>query len=44
MNKRDDADPNYRSRWVGMEFKVNDGRDDLFAATPPIEALKALIA
>ena len=44
VNKGDDNDPNYRSRWVGMEFKVNDGREDLFAATPPIEAIKALIS
>ena len=44
INKGDDIDPNCRSRWVGMEFKVNDGRDDLFAATPPVEAIKALIS
>ena len=43
VNKGDDYHPNYRLRWVGMEFRVNDGRDDLFAATPPIEAVKALI-
>ena len=44
INKGDDTEPNYRSRWVGMEFKVNDGREDLFAATPPIEAIKALLS
>ena len=36
---------NYRSRWVGREFKGNDtDRDDLFAATPPLEAKKALFS
>ena len=45
INKGDDDDPDYRSRWVGREFKGKDNdRDDLFAATPPLEAKKALIA
>ena len=45
INKGDDSDPDYRSRWVGREFKGKDNdRDDLFAATPPLEAKKALIA
>ena len=44
-NKSDDVEPDYRSRWVGREFKGKDNdRDDLFAATPPLEAKKALIA
>ena len=44
-NKSDTNDPDYRSRWVGREFKGNDGnRDDLFAATPPLEAKKSPIA
>ena len=45
INKGDDNDPDYRSRWVGREFKGNDrNRDDLFAATPPLEAKRSLIA
>ncbi len=41
VNKGDDAAPNYRARLVGRELKL-DNRLDLFAATPPLEALKAL--
>lgn len=38
-NKRDETNPNYRSRFVGKEFNV--GKDTaLFAATPPLEALR----
>ena len=45
INKGDDEHPDCRSRWVGREFKGKDNdRDDLFAATPPLEAKKALIA
>ena len=42
-NKGDAANPVYRSRLVGREF--NTHRDDaMFAATPPIEALRAIIS
>ena len=42
-NKGDSAVPDYRARFVGMEF--NTGVDPtLFAATPPLEALKILMA
>ena len=45
INKGDDSDPDYRSRWVGREFKGNDrNRDDLFAATPPLEYLRFLVS
>ena len=44
INKGDDHNPNYRSRYVGREFRGKDNRDDLFAATPPIEAIKMLIS
>ena len=45
LNKGDDENPDYRSRWVARQFKGNDkDRDDLFAATPPLEANKMLIA
>jgi hypothetical protein len=41
-NKGDSACPDYRSRFVGKEFNV--GVDpELFAATPPLEALKLLL-
>ena len=43
INKGDSEQPKYRSRFVGKEF--NDGpQDGLFAATPPLEALKLLIS
>ena len=42
-NKGDDERPNYRSRLVGREIK-RDKRLNLFAATPPLETLKFLIA
>ena len=43
VNKGDDQEPDYRSRWVAQEIK-HDKRDDLFAATPPLEAKKLLLA
>ena len=43
INKGDDKNPNYRSRMVGKEF--NDSVvDGLFAATPPLEALRLLLS
>ena len=42
-NKGDSAHPDYRARFVGKEF--NTGSDPtLFAATPPLEALKLLLS
>jgi hypothetical protein len=43
INKGDDRNPKYRSRLVAMEFNC-DKREDLFAATPPVEAKKLLMA
>ena len=43
QNKGDAAAPNYQSRLVGCEFAV-EKRDDLFAATPPLESLRAILA
>ena len=41
-NKGDDIHPNMRSRLVAKDFKFADkNRLDLFAATPPLELLKA---
>ena len=42
-NKGTDAAPNYRARLVAREIK-RDNRLDLFSATPPLEAMKALIS
>ena len=45
INKGDDKDPECRSRIVAQEIKANDVyRDDLFAATPPLEAKKLLFS
>ena len=43
VNKGDDANPEYSSRLVAQEIK-RDNREDLFAATPPLEAKKMLMA
>ena len=43
QNKDDDAAPNYRSSLAGCKFAV-EKRDDLFAATPPLESLRAILA
>ena len=43
IHKGDTKNPIYRSRFVGKEF--NDGElDGLFAATPPLEALRTLVS
>ena len=42
-NKGDVTAPNYRARLVGREVAY-DKRDDLYAATPPLESLKAVLA
>ena len=38
-----DKGTRYRSRWVAKQFKRSDS-EEWFAATPPIEALRALIS
>lgn len=42
-NKGNGENPNYRSRLVAMEFKV-DNRPDLYSATPPLECFKMVCA
>merc|ERR1712110_976742 len=43
VNKQDSANPLYRSRLVGKEFNTyNDV--SLYAATPPIEALRLILS
>ena len=43
INKGDVQSPNYRSRIVAREINTYK-RNDLFAATPPLEALKMIIS
>jgi len=43
VNKGDEVHPEYRSRLVAKEIKTHK-RDDLFAATPPVEAKKMLFS
>ena len=43
INKGDAANPNYRSRLVARELNTHK-RDDLFAGTPPLEALKSILS
>ena len=43
INKGDTVNPEYRSRLVAKEIKINK-REDLFAATPPLETKKLLFA
>ena len=43
VNKGDENNPEYWSRLVGQEVK-QDKREDLFAATPPLEATKLLFS
>ncbi len=43
VNKGDEANKNYRARLVGREIKRNK-RDDLFAATPPLESLRMILS
>ena len=43
VNKQDEANPLYRSRLVGKEFNTYNDLS-LYAATPPIEALRLMFA
>ena len=42
-NKGDIDEPNYRARLVGREIATHK-RDDLFAATPPLESLRYIVS
>lgn len=42
VNKGSKEQPDVRARLCGRDFKVKGGRDDLFAAMPPLEAKKML--
>ena len=43
INKGDEEQPEYRSRLAAKAI-ISDKREDLLAATPPLEALKLLIS
>ena len=43
INKGDEAEPNYRSRLVAKEIRRGPN-EDMFAATPPLEAKKCLFS
>ena len=43
QNKGDENDPNYRARLVAREINRMK-RDDLFAATPPLESLRMIVS
>ncbi len=43
INKGDTINENYRSRFVGKEFKMSSC-PELFAATPPLEVLRAIMS
>ena len=43
VNKGDSANKDYRSRLVGKEFRQG-GDDSIYASTPPLEALRAIIS
>ena len=43
INKGDEKNKDYRSRLAAQDFK-RDNREDLFAATPPLEAKKWLFS
>ena len=42
INKGDDNKPNYRSRWVAQQIRQDNGQWELFAGTPPLEAIRYL--
>jgi hypothetical protein len=44
INKGDDVNPELRSRLVAQEIKRKGSGDTIFAATPPLEAKKALFS
>ena len=44
VNKGDWDHPYYRSRWVARDFKGNDKSLELFAATPPLDALRLVLS
>jgi hypothetical protein len=44
INKGDEQQELYRSRLVAQELRSHEWRDDVFAATPPLESLKYMFS
>ena len=44
ISKGDDLKPRYRSRWVAQEIRLDKGQWELFPGTPPLEAVRFLLA
>ena len=44
VNKGDANNPNYRSRFVAMDFKKGSPSTELFAGMPPLEAKNFLLS
>ena len=44
INKGDEANPDYRPRFVAQQIKYNSKEKNIFAATPPLEAQKLLFS
>ena len=44
VDKGDESRPEYRSRLEAQELKRLEERDDTVAVTPPLEALKLILA
>ncbi len=44
INKGDEENPCYRSRLVAKEFKRGTDNPELFAATPPLEAMRLILS
>ena len=44
INKGDESNPYYRSRLVAPRIKYNSKEKHIFAATPPLEALRLILS
>ena len=44
VNKKDEVDPEIRSRYVARDMKRGSKSDEFFAAAPPLEAIKMLLS
>lgn len=44
INKVDDESNNHRSRWVAQEIRMDKGQWELFAGTPPLDAVRYIIS
>ena len=44
INKGDNVQPKYRSRWVAQQIRTDKGQWELFAGTPPLEAIRYVVS